>query len=357
VVEAVEGVHFLSPEQTAAYGSYAGSPTAVEIDQFFVLDDEDLKLVGKRRGNSSRLGFSLQLTTLRFLGTFLDDPIDVPTAVVDELAAQLGIADASCIKSYGQRDNTRWDHRREICRQTGWVDYAAAAADLALWLDRRTWNTGESNTVLLFGAVGWLRARQVQLPGITTLTEDVSRSRAAAESRLWATLLEHITAQQASLLLGLLEVPDESRKSALEVLRRGPVDRSGKALVAALNRVASVAGLGVGGVDLGVVPQRRVRELARDGMTRNATALRRRGPFDKQLATLLTAVVFLEAKAIDDALELLDVIMTNELLARAERASTTDKLRRFPRLSRDARQVAAAVGVLLESQDRVGTTR
>jgi hypothetical protein len=52
----------------------------------------------------------------------------------------------------------------------------------------------------------------------------------------------------------------------------------------------------------------------------------------------LTAVVFLEARATDDALELFDVIMTNELLARAERASKTDRLHRYPRLSRDARR-------------------
>ncbi len=53
------------------------------------------------------------------------------------------------------------------------------------------------------------------------------------------------TEAQADLLLGLLEVSGESRKSALEVLRRGPVDRTGKALVAALNRVGEVAGIAV----------------------------------------------------------------------------------------------------------------
>ncbi|MGB7981593.1 MAG: Tn3 family transposase [Candidatus Nanopelagicales bacterium] len=105
----------------------------------------------------------------------------------------------------------------------------------------------------------------------------------------------------------------------------------------------------VAGADLGAVPQRRVRELARDGMVRNATALRRRRPHDKRLATLLTAVVHLRARATDDALELFDVIMTNELLARAERASTAEKARRYPRLSRDAGRLAAAVAVLLEA--------
>lgn len=345
----VEGAGFLTAEQTAAYGRFVGVPTVAELDQFFVLDDEDLKLVAKRRRDTNRLGFMVQLTTLRYLGTFLDDPLDVPTVVVEQLAAQLGIADPSCVKAYSGRENTRWAHRREICEQTGWVDYAGAASELGVWLERRAWNTGESSSALFFGAVTRLRARQVQLPGITTLTAEVSRARTAAESRLWAALVDQITAGQASLLVGLLEVQGSSRVSALEVLRRGPVDRSGKALVAALQRIDAVASLGVGGVDLGVVPQRRVRELARDGTVRNATALRRRSPYAKQVATLLAAVVFLEARATDDALELFDVIMTNELLARAERASKTDRLHRYPKLSRDARRLAAAVEVMLDA--------
>ncbi len=246
---------FLTGEQRATYGRFDGPPSIAELDQFFVLDDEDRKLIAARRRDSSRLGFALQLTTLRFLGTFLDDPIDVPAVVVDDLAAQLGIADPSCVKSYGERDNTRLEHRRQICVEAGWRDYADAREELMRWLDRRTWNTGESSQVLFFGAVGWLRGRQVQLPGISTLIEDVAMARKAAEKRLWARLLDQLTAEQSDLLVGLLEVADDSNKSALELLRRGPVDRTAKALVAALNRVVAVERIGVSGTDLSVVPQ------------------------------------------------------------------------------------------------------
>ncbi len=310
------GAGFLTSGQRAAYGRYDGPPTVAELDQFFVLDDEDRRLIAGRRRDSSRLGFALQLTTLRFLGTFLDDPADVPQVVVDDLAAQLGIGDPSCVKSYGERENTRLEHRRQICRETGWRDYADGAPELALWMDRRTWNTGESSRALFDGATGWLRQHRVLLPGVTTLTEDVAKARRAAEERLWARLAEQLNDDRAAALVGLLDVSADSKKSALELLRRGPVDRTAKAFVAALDRVAAVERIGVAGADLGMVPQRRVRELARDGMVRNATALRRRRPHDKRLATLLAAVVYLRAKATDDALELFDVIMANELLAR-----------------------------------------
>ncbi len=73
-----------------------GSPArrSAELERFFFLDDADRALVGKRRGDHNRLGFSLQLGTARFIGLFLPDPLDVPPEVVDYLARQLGIADA-----------------------------------------------------------------------------------------------------------------------------------------------------------------------------------------------------------------------------------------------------------------------
>ena len=140
------------------------------------------------------------------------------------------------------------------------------------------------------------------------------------------------------------------RDPDLERLRTGPTTISGKSMVAALERVAELAGLGFGSLDLSGVPRRRVVELARWGMAGKAPALRRH-PRARRLATLLATVVYLEAKAIDDALELFDVLMVNDLVARAQRQSAAEKVRQYPRVSRDAARLAAAVGVLFESSD------
>lgn len=99
---------------------------------------------------------------------------------------------------------------------------------------------------------------------------------------------------------------------------------------------------------MSAVPYRRVVALARYGMAAKATALRRH-PEPRRLATLVATVRSLEAKAVDDAFELFDVLMTNDLLARAARESRDEKLRRYPRLSKDAGKLAAAVGVFLDA--------
>jgi len=87
-------------------------------------------------------------------------------------------------------------------------------------------------------------------------------------------------------------------------------------------------------------------------MAGKAAALRRH-PRARRLATLLATVVYLEAKATDDALELFDVLMVNDLMARAQRQSRAERVRQFPRVARDAARCAAAVAVLLDSEDGV----
>ncbi len=103
-------VEFLTDEQAAKYAAYDGAPSRTELERFFFLDDADRALIEPKRRAHNRLGFMVQMTTVRFLGVFPDDPTDVPAEVVDYLAEQLGVTDASALKAYGERENTRLDH-------------------------------------------------------------------------------------------------------------------------------------------------------------------------------------------------------------------------------------------------------
>jgi hypothetical protein len=82
----------------------------------------------------------------------------------------------------------------------------------------------------------------------------VSLRREEAQQRFWDTLAGMATPIQARGWEGLLEVPRGARVSDLDRLRKGPVTASGKSMVAALDRVAEIAGLGLGSIDLGREP-------------------------------------------------------------------------------------------------------
>jgi hypothetical protein len=159
-------VEFLTDDEAAAFGRFASVPGRADLERVFFLDDADLVLVAGRRGEYSRLGFALQLVTVRSLGTFLENPLDVPVVVLDFVAGQLGIGDPSVVKKYLERRTTLFEHQLLIREADGWRDFSAAEADFTGWVAARAWTSGDGPKGIFSDAVEWLRQRRVLLPGV-----------------------------------------------------------------------------------------------------------------------------------------------------------------------------------------------
>jgi hypothetical protein len=330
---------FLSDEQVARYGRFPQEPSVAELEQFFRLDRVALEQVDKRRRPSMRLGWAVQWGTVRMLGVFLTEkPAAVPAGVVGFVGEQLGV-DPAELAEYGRRAQTVYEHAWEIRELLGYRDFADGEGELRRFVAARVWSTTEGPRALFDRAVVHLVKERVLLPGITVLTRLVGEARRAENARLYWLLAERTPAETAAALRGLLRVPEGRRVSELERLRTSPVKASGRVLVRELDRVAEIAGFGAGRVEVEPVPAVKLASLARYGMASKAPTLRDLEE-RRQTATLLATVRHLETASIDDALDVLDLLITSNLLAKAERAGKAEQLRTLPKLRSAARHGA-----------------
>ncbi len=341
-------VSFLTAEQERRYGRYAGEPGPELLARHFHLDDADRALIGARRWDHMRLGFAVQLGTVRFLGAFLDDPADVPAGVAADLARQLGIADpAGCLARY--RDGrARWQHAREIRQRYGYREFGDPAAHfrLARWLYALCWTGTDRPSVLFDRATAWLVAGKVLLPGASALERLVARVRARAARRLWRALARGVTREGRERLDALLVAGEGGRPSPLDRLRDGPYLRSGAELSRAVARLEEVRGLALGLPGVAHVPPGRVAALARFAAVAKAQAVARM-PEERRTATLLAFARILEASAQDDVLDLFDVVVT-KLFADAAAVGKRARLRTIRDLDAAALRLHRVGGVLMD---------
>ncbi len=149
----------------------------------------------------------------------------------------------------------------------------------------------------------------------------------------------------------LLVVPEGTRVSELERLRRAPARASAPQMVRSLDRASEVLAIGAGRADLVGVPANRAEALARYGLGTKAPTLRGlTGP--RRTSTLLATARALEVSAVDDVLDLFALLMATKLLAWAERESNKQRQRDMPRLARASVTLAKAARVLLAAGDQ-----
>jgi TnpA family transposase len=196
---------------------------------------------------------------------------------------------------------------------------------LTRWLYAQCWTGTERPSVLFDRATTWMLAQRVLLPGASVLERFVARLRDRVEARLWSLLGANISESQQTQLEALLRVSDGARYSRLDELRTGPVTSSSPALVRALQRLKAVRELGIVIPPAAAIPPSRIASLARFADKAKVSAVLRLAP-SRRPATLAAFVHTLEASAQDDALELLEMLLT-DVFGEAQKEDRKTRLR------------------------------
>lgn len=345
-------VDFLTVEQKASYGKFSGEPNEVQLARYFHLDQTDLAFIHQRRGDQNRLGVALQLGCVRFLGTFLLNLSAVPANVQWFVARQLGIADVGILATYARREITHWEHAALIRKQYQYQEFTWPwSFRLNRLLYTRSWISNERPSLLFDLATAWLIQRKVLLPGASTLTRLISEVRERATNRLWRRLSTLPTPEQVTNLETLLHVPDECRSSRFDRLRKGPITISSPAFNQAVDRYLELKAFGMQSLNFTGIPPVRLKGLARyAGMIPMHKITRM--PADKRTAVLVAFVKAYETIALDEALDVLDLLIT-DIASKAKKLGQKKRLRTLKDLDKSALTLAEVCALLLseDTQD------
>ena len=210
---------FLKADNREALSNFPNTIDESDLITHFLLTPDDLEQVQLNRTNTQRMGFTVLLCGLRYLGFFPNEMDSVPDNVVAYLAEQLA-CEPEDLSGYGQRAPTRREHQRVIMRYLGFHWFEEEESRILFhWLSQRALENDRPST-LLQQASEWLYKQGVIRPGITTLEELVLNSRERAHQLTYERIAQSLDTDLEKKLDQLLAPNPEIGSTPLSWLRR-----------------------------------------------------------------------------------------------------------------------------------------
>ncbi|WP_133138078.1 Tn3 family transposase [Legionella rowbothamii] len=335
-------VDFLTEEQKARYGQYVEEPNDIQLARYFHLDKTDLAFITERRGDQNKFGFALQITSARFLGTFISDLSRIPLNIKTFIAEQLSISDITVLDEYAKRDTTKREHTALIRKYYGYRDFNELpwAFRLSRLLYARAWISNERPILMFDFSTAWLIQNKIILPGESTLCRLISEIRERATKCLWKRLSSLPSKEQKQQLEAILHVPKGEPTSRFDYYRKGPVTISSAAFKEAMKRYLELKSFGFSQFDCSHIPPVRLKNLARHAGIISANKIARM-PDEKRIAILVAFIRSYEVIALDDAMDLLDLLITG-IAGDAKKIGQKKRLRTLKDLDKSALMLAKA---------------
>ena len=302
------------PESDQGSDRLPGGLGEAMVQRQFLLNDADLSEVARCRGPVNRLGFAVQLCTLRSYGFFLPNLERVPDEVRDTLASQLGLLSIG-VDGYPSDENTRHTHLERLRTYLGYVRCGEVERErLAAHLKLVARTTPRTESLRQSGHA-WLFAQRVVRPGRTTLRDLIASAREAALDRAYLNLTQELKAEQEDQLDALLGAGDDQEsarpRSLIETLKLPAKKESADTLLFLLARLTTLLELGLSSWPaVHALPPEMRRQLALWGYRYDAWSLRRFPP-SKRRAVLLCFLAMATAVTTDAVVDALDKVMND----------------------------------------------
>ena len=325
----------------------------------YVLNDEDIKNVKRRRRPENRLGFALQLCALRYPGRLIQPGELIPDRMLAFVAAQLGIT-GEVLLDYGARAATRYQHSAALQRLYSYRPFEGRVRqEMSEWLLSAA-EMARSNDGLAAAMLEELRAREIIVPGPSTVERLCSEALVAAERAVAARIAGRLDPTLRDRLTALLsDTIGPKAMTRFVWLRTHEPGSNSNAINQLLDRLDWLREVDAPSNILDNIPTHRVARLRRQGERYYADGLRDL-PKDRRFAILAVCAVEWRASIADAVIETHDRIVgrtwkaaerRSDALIADYRASVSETLKGFAAVGAamlDAREASKSVGTAVE---------
>ncbi|MED0951772.1 Tn3 family transposase [Bacillus mobilis] len=255
------GRELLTPEQRHAFMKIPEDEWV--LGTYYTFSKRDLEIINKRRREENRLGFAVQLAILRYPGWPYTHIKSIPDSFIHYISKQISSTPSS-LSLYPQRENTLWDHLKEIRNEYDFVTFTLKEYRMTFrHLHQLALENGDA-IHLLHECIDFLRKNKIILPAITTLERMVWEARAMAEKKLFNTVSHSLSNTQKEKLEEIIH-PSESNKTLLGWLKEPPGHPSSETFLKLIERLEYIWGIELETVKISHLHRNRLLQLSRLG--------------------------------------------------------------------------------------------
>jgi TnpA family transposase len=238
----------------------------------YVLSEDDLHHINRKRGDHNRLGFALQLCAFRYPGRFIqsDEPLSEKLGAF--VSAQLGI-NSTEVEIYAKRKQTHYEHSVELQRTHHFLSFHQCEAEFIVWLTQTAMNT-RNNAELSELFVAQCRKKKIILPGVTVIERLCVDARVGAEREVVELIFSRLDERIKQKLCALLEKTVDGRLTVHGWLKRFEVGHNSADVNRLLDKLEYLKELNIQESVLEGIPSHRVIWLRQQGETYYADGLR-----------------------------------------------------------------------------------
>jgi hypothetical protein len=262
------------------------------LARHYMLSSQDLALVAKRRGDTSQIGFAVQLGLLRHPGFGFTLDAGAPTELVAFMGEQIGVP-VTAFERYASRPATASVHARQAEAALGLRP--PVNADLPLLIDAATkaaWATDRGMPIVV-GITEVLRASCITLPSPSVIERAGLAGRARARQRAYDAMLAGVPADGIARLDAILIVDLQTGLTPLAWLRDMATAPTANNVCGLLEHLYRVRAIGLPATIGDSVHPDRLHQLVREGRASPAQLLGRYTP-SRRRVTLAAVLLDLE---------------------------------------------------------------